>query len=1219
MGLFSKFFKAIFKPFKKWLMPKQKRTAREGFETQQYGPGIKPPIPYGINNVPAIIVDRNTTDLPGGLKHEKLHLMAIFCYGVVQQIYEVYFDDLPSTHPKFAGKFTMEFKMGETNQTPIQSAVGNFNRFDPVHSNYPGMCVGYFTFTISPDDNIFNGEPEIKVKLLGRNCRDPRFNWNPKPGTTIANPAVCLIDYMMDTVAGGSINSSRIDLPNAIIEANICDQLNLAKTRSISCGYDTSGNYSCTDGPWVEEMVPRFTLNMLVDTEKDIFENMQEIASVFRAGWPNTGGLYKFVSEREGDPVFSLNESNLISASFNEAEISDRLNRATVTYIDNRTNNIEREVVYPENGDPIYSTFLLEDNGIKLETSLQVRGITNPHEALQLAEIAVKRSRLSKTFEVVGQPICHILDAGDIVDLTWPDFGLTAKTLRVEKITYNDDATVNIILEEHENAIYPWTTFEWDDIKGGSDLGDPNNPAAPINLQYIPDSTFTTRGSITWEAASTSFVKKYQITILKDGIEVSREETVFNKYVVPNLDVGSYSVEIRCMTGLGAISDPASIGFNLIKPMPPQSITTKIGNFEATIIPVLAGVGLGTTFEFALTSTTNIVGRGASFLYATLKPATTYQIFIRTVNALGVSEWASFTITTTADTTDLIGLLGEDIAAQVLPDVVTEVTANLNVIVQEATANKLEANQVQALIDDSIALVNDSDSEDARVELVDSVLSVLDSYKNRVSIQNVSFALFQEGQIRAAQIISLNAADRAQLQQILMVESNLGDTNTALAQVSGQVNNPVTGLTAAFTTAQQAKTAANNAVESTSLIENKVNHPQTGLNAVAAIASSAKQTADNASQSTTTITNKVNNPVTGLDAVASIASSAKQTADGQVSAIAGLTTDVRNAKNDIAIANLAIESVEDELGNVSARAFLGVTTTVAGITRINGIVVNGATNTLEFRADTLRLSDTAGNVQMYWSASYASWIYNGRLIAATYQTAISGSRVEITNEAFPIWYGTGEKTWENAWFVVDKNGNIKIRNAVVQGAFISATSGIRVEINNDATYLFWAGTGQKTDANGVLWVKADGTGFIKGQFFQGQIIETKFGSVVNSDIFPTTATASNHSSAGKAVEITCNVNVNFRANENAVYPATIRVNITRNGVLIKSQDTYTNPFGGIGPYTIHQANTTVSAVDTSGTEELRNYTVTVSHLTGPTPESNLLIDATIKTFENKLG
>lgn len=63
--------------------------------------------------------------------------------------------------------------------------------------------------------------------------------------------------------------------------------------------------------------------------------------------------------------------------------------------------------------------------------------------------------------------------------------------------------------------------------------------------------------------------------------------------------------------------------------------------------------------------------------------------------------------------------------------------------------------------------------------------------------------------------------------------------------------------------------------------------------------------------------------------------------------------------------------------------------------------------------------------------------------------------------------------------------------------------------------MIWAGSGTKTDANGTFWIKTNGTGFVSGSFFAGQIIETNFNT-------GTTSASVTHNSAGNDVEITVN-------------------------------------------------------------------------------------------------
>lgn len=1184
VSVFKPLLKPLLKAIKKWLTPDLPE--KEALKIQRMGSDHAIPIIYGTRTTGAIIVDRAVSDSAGGLLNENYHVLAVFCYGEIDQFVEFFFNGVSWNDPRWTKNgvryYDFQLATGTDTQTPLSSGTV-FNRWNATQSHYKGLAIAIFTFKQDPDGTIWNGEPQITATIRGKKCIDPRTPNAPAAYTE--NPAVHLYDYVRSSVYGLGLTDGDIDVPSFVAVANIADTNETAVVDTKVCQM-VSGVYVCTGSPAETVTFKRFSHNNIIDTGRDLFSNVAEIANSFRGFFPDSDGRIKIAAEIEGVSVFSFNADNIVSSiTSTTPSIKDRSNRVVVRF-PNVLNKYEMdECFYPASDDPLYAQWLTEDNGLNLEKTITAEYTVYKAEALQLAEVAAKSSRNAETVQFTATAEAIQCDVGDIVDITEENRGWVNKLFRISSVEYREDFLVNITAIQHDDAIYPWSDLDYSEIIGGTNLGDPANIPAPTDLVVQPDPTLATRGTLVWNYGANAFVRRYLVIILSGTTEIVRAEAVGQSYVIPQLDTGTYSIQVYAISTIGATSPAASISFTLSIPLPPSAINTIAKNFDITVLPVLTGIGLGTTFEFAIGDTVTIRGRGASIVFTGLSPSTTYTIYARTVNALGVSAWAFVEVTTTADSTDIVDLIGEDIAAQILPDVVSQVTTDLTVIVEDATADKLNASEVQALIDDSIALVNDGDAEDVRIELTNSVLSVLDSYKNKVSIQNVSFAVAKEGQIRAAQIISLNAADQAQVQQILSVQSDLNGTNEALSQISGQVNNPTTGLSATFDLVQIAKT-----------------------------------TADNAASSATLVTNAVNDPVTGLSATATIANAAKSTADGNVTAINGLTTRVTNAEGDIADANLVLESVTDELGNVSARAYLGVTTTVGGVSRINGIVIDGATNTLEFRADTLRLSDTAGVTQLYWDTGRSKWIYKGDLVAGTFQTALTGYRAEMSGVGtLPFWYGAGEKNWTNALFAVDSSGNVKLSNASVQGAFISASgTGYRVEINNDATYLIWAGNGAKTDANGIFWVKTNGTGYIKGEFIQGGIIESHLVQGTISGIGTTTLTIPNHQSAGNDVELTANISFNLVVNGNE--PSNyVRINFFRDGVSLGNRDIlYFGQYVPAQNKTYFSGSASVALIDTTTAQATTySYALEVSNTelgVSATGTTNIAF----KSFENKL-
>ena len=123
---------------------------------------------------------------------------------------------------------------------------------------------------------------------------------------------------------------------------------------------------------------------------------------------------------------------------------------------------------------------------------------------------------------------------------------------------------------------------------------------------------------------------------------------------------------------------------------------------------------------------------------------------------------------------------------------------------------------------------------------------------------------------------------------------------------------------------------------------------------------------------------------------------------------------------------------------------------------------------------------------------------------------------------------------------------------IVGGEIITNTgSGIRGEYFDDGTYLVWIGSGAKTDSNALFFIRRDGTGFIKGSFFAGQMIESKYAQ-------GTTSASLTHKSAGNDVEITINTDGSGTAiTTSSSVPVgsstyTKAYSLKRNGTTIKS-------------------------------------------------------------------
>lgn len=113
---------------------------------------------------------------------------------------------------------------------------------------------------------------------------------------------------------------------------------------------------------------------------------------------------------------------------------------------------------------------------------------------------------------------------------------------------------------------------------------------------------------------------------------------------------------------------------------------------------------------------------------------------------------------------------------------------------------------------------------------------------------------------------------------------------------------------------------------------------------------------------------------------------------GNARAIAALTTEVQNTQGDLSSTELLLDSTIDDLGEVSSRAYLGVSSSVSGGKRdIAGVTFNTLDSGIRFKGDVFELATNAGVTALYYDAGSAEWVFNGRTLTVNGAAIINGS------------------------------------------------------------------------------------------------------------------------------------------------------------------------------------------------------------------------------------
>ena len=109
MGFLSKAFSFVKKALgfgliKKaldWLLKPDFDNSIDSIKVMRQGSNNDLPVVYGRQKVGGVIVHKYVTDFDGGAKNDTLNLIVAFCEGEIEEIEELFFDDVSENDPKY--------------------------------------------------------------------------------------------------------------------------------------------------------------------------------------------------------------------------------------------------------------------------------------------------------------------------------------------------------------------------------------------------------------------------------------------------------------------------------------------------------------------------------------------------------------------------------------------------------------------------------------------------------------------------------------------------------------------------------------------------------------------------------------------------------------------------------------------------------------------------------------------------------------------------------------------------------------------------------------------------------------------------------------------------------------------------------------------------------------------------------------------------------------
>ena len=230
-----------------------------------------------------------------------------------------------------------------------------------------------------------------------------------------------------------------------------------------------------------------------------------------------------------------------------------------------------------------HATMKTADGGFLLEGRFDMKTITSPYQALEMAEVILRRSRDALKLDINCSGDAYDLAIGDIVAITHSSIGFSAKNMRVVGISFNEDYTLGLSLIEHQDAHYTWATKTQVATTPTTTLPNPFTiqPPASVTLDdeliEYNDGTVIVALNVTIGASTDSFVDYYQVEYklsTDSDYIIYAQGSGLNHRVLNVIDQKIYNVRCKAVNALGVSSTYVTATRTIIGAIePPQDVT----------------------------------------------------------------------------------------------------------------------------------------------------------------------------------------------------------------------------------------------------------------------------------------------------------------------------------------------------------------------------------------------------------------------------------------------------------------------------------------------------------------------------------------------------------------------------------------------------------------------------------------------------------------------
>lgn len=536
-----------------------------------------------------------------GEKHEMLVIQQALCFGGINRAVWADVNDV-------------DYSERTINGTALLRVCPSGGIVDPVMSNTdPARANAFFTntayatcvFRLNRDEPQYNGVPNVAFYVEGLKVRDILLSAGvyslSSTYSYTNNPALCILDYLLNPVYGRGLSVSDIDLPSFYKAARISEEV--VRTDATRGGkYWTHSSES--------QHIKRFECNIVLDSSasiRDNIEKMLEAMDMAELIW--TEGTYKLLlnyptkyttgtyamddvvqystgnvsqlyrSKVNGntalptdtnywatDVAIPITDDDIMlgeefSATWPNAQ--SRYNKVKCRYLNEANDFKEDTAFWPPLSSPLRAAMLSEDNGVALETELFEDAVTDYYHATAKAENRCRDSRFSVLYKMVLSPRLIDIEPNAILQITSTVFNVPGELVRVTSVAIKQNGTVAIEGERFSAEVLAWNMTDTEVIPAKNITNFAVEQAT--NLVFSADNRLMSNspGILSWTHANDVRVNNYKIyftTAIADFINANTSweflgESKVNSFSLPQIPAGVYVLAVVAQTNGGILAD----------------------------------------------------------------------------------------------------------------------------------------------------------------------------------------------------------------------------------------------------------------------------------------------------------------------------------------------------------------------------------------------------------------------------------------------------------------------------------------------------------------------------------------------------------------------------------------------------------------------------------------------------------------------------------------